>query len=366
MKKLIQLILTVSLFTGTLVHAAPGRSPEQMMGLFEEYLSHVKSRQQGPVWLEYGRQKHLARAVIAQITAMQPDQFNALLFLLMERYVAKPEERTYIFNFLSATTETISADLEYSRSLQDGPAALMLDGAWKYGAWVLIAGHIGYGVMVRKNIMGVADIAKHFRQRQVAIGNYNKYLGIGYGVATSPTTLIAIGSTGIGVAGGYFEHMIGSSGTHRFNPMIATMVVQANLGCHLSYLGIAAQDDYEKVKDDNDKLKAAKKDLLTRIASVSEQAKVLNDQFSRLENLDVRDRLFQKVLEQYPKAEGWTKFRELLTNAETSSNGQCRQMSMRSLRAELEKTAVEINALVPDDVPAAPAPEMPTKDTPLP
>ncbi len=355
MKTIAKLILALALFTSHLSHGSGvGRSPEQMMGLFDEYLAHVTSQQQGPVWLEYGRQKFLARAVIAQIAAMRPDDFNALMFLMMERYVNKPAERQYLFNFLSATTESLSADLEYSRALQAGPQALMLEGSYKYGIWLLIAGHVVFKVALSRNVKGLADLMRQLRQREVALTEMNKFYGLSYRVATSPTTWLTVASTAGGAGLGALEHLIQSSGTHRLNPMIATMVVQAQLACHLSYQGLAVQEEFESVKNDPAKLKEAKPALLEQITTIAGQGKVLAEQYSRLENLDVRDRLFKKVLEQYPTADNWQKFRTMLTEAETSQNGQCRQMSMLHLKNELDKTAAEIRALVPEDTPAVP------------
>lgn len=356
-KKLISLFLSVSVFLSTTAQAAALRNGEEMIKLFDEYLFHVKSQQPGPIFLEYGRQKYLSRGVIAQASTLEPEDFNRFMFNLMERYVNKPEDRRYIFNFFSATTETLLPDFEYSRRLQEGPESFALEGTYKIGAWFMVAGSVALMVATRKgwNI----NMGQWVAEREAALTQMNKYYGLGFKYATSPTSALVVGSTAAGALGGYLEQKWYSTYTYRHNPMSALMVVQAQLVCHLSYEGLSVAQQFEAVKDNEEELAKNAPELRKKISAIKSEAAELKGQWNRLVDLKdlMADKFFRELMSQYPKEQNWQGLVKSLQAAEESRDGKCRGLSTFHLMRELDKIVEELPAPVESIPQPVPVPE---------
>ncbi len=350
---LIGLCILASSFAGAAVN---GRSSEDMMKLFDEYLFHVKLQQQGPDFLEYGRQKFLSRGVIAQASTLEPEDFNRFMFSLMNRYVTVPSERRYIFNFFSAITETLQADFAYTRALQAGPQSFMLEGTYKYGGWLMIAGGVVLKVASRRPVF--ARAGEWIGQREAALSQINRYYGLGFRYATSPTTWLITGSLGAGALAGYVEHGWAMDKVHRHNPIAAAMVVQAQLVCHLSYEGLGLEQRVKELADKPDDLAKEAPAIRKTIKDITAQAKELSSQWRRLEDLQdlVADKFFKEMQAQYPKAENWQQLVKALKDNEVSRDGKCRGLSTIHLIRTLNKTLGEL--------PPEPQPELPTQPAP--
>lgn len=357
LKKLFLVLLSLSLLTTSLAKAATGpeRSSEEMMKLFDEYLFHVKSQQQGPDYLEYGRQKFLSRGVIAQAATLEPEDFNRFMFHLMNRYVTEPTDRSYIFNFFSAVTETLQADLAYTQALKAGPQSFMIEGTYKYGGWIMIAGGVMLKLAARRPVF--TNFSEWVAQRQAALSQVNKYYGLGFRFATSPTTWLISGSMGLGALGGYLEHGWAMDRVHRHNPVAAAMVVQAQLVCHLSYEGLAVQQKVQELKDKPDELAKVAPELRQKITDIKSQATELRKQWNRLEDIQdlVADKFFQEMRSQYPKAESWQQLVKDLNDNEISRDGKCRGLSTIHLVRNLDKVAEELPEPAQNEPPAPPA-----------
>lgn len=357
LKKMLLILMSLTLLATSLAEAqtSPGQSSEEMMGLFDEYLIHVKSQQTGPEYLEYGRQKFLSRGVIAQAAALEPEDFNRFMFLLMNRYVTEPANRSYIFNFFSAVTETLRADFAYTQALQAGPQAFMIEGTYKYGGWIMIAGGVLIKLAARRPVF--TNFGAWVAERQAALSQVNKYYGLGFRFATSPTTWLISGSMGLGALGGYLEHSWAMDRVHRHNPIAASMVVQAQLVCHLSYEGLAVQQKVQELKDNPDELAKVAPELRQKITDIKSQATELRKQWNRLEDIQdlVADKFFQEIRSQYPKAESWQQLVKDLNANEVSRDGKCRGLSTIHLVRNLDKVAEELPAPAPNESPAPPA-----------
>ncbi len=342
LKKIFVFLIGLSILASSFAGAAvAGPSSAEMMKQFEEYLMHVKSQQPGPDFLEYGRQKFLSRGVIEQTAGLEPEDFNLFMFNLMNRYVTEPSDRRYIFNFFSAVTERLQADFAYSRALQAGPQSFMLEGTYKYGGWLMIAGGVVLKIASRRPFF--LRRAEWLGQRQAALSQINRYYGLGYRYATNPTTWLVGGSLGAGALAGYVEHWM-MDRNHRHNPVAAAMVVQAQLVCHLSYEGLALEQKVKALADKPEEMVKEAPAIRKKIQDITAQAKELRAQWTRLEDLQdlVADKFFRELQSQYPKEESWQQLVSALKANEASRDGKCRGLSTIHLIRNLDLIATEL------------------------
>lgn len=364
MNFLAKIFLSLILALTSVAQAAPGlRNPEQMLTLVDEYIAEVSSKQPGPVYLLTGREAYLAKAVATQIAALEPEDFNLFQFYLMDRYIKEPAQREHLYAFNRIVRDMIATDLANSASLRSGPWHEVVVGSYTYGAWILLGSVIGWRFLFSRSTRAV-DFARGLKQRELSMAQSPALYRLGYKAATNPLIL----SVGAGAGAGYLNYLLQSQRTHRVDPLQIMMVVQAQLACHLSYSGLAIQEKFESIRNAEEFPAEEGKKLLAEIASIGEQSKVLSQQFGRLEQIDVRDPLFQRTLQQFPKSESWAQFRSSLTDAETSRDGKCRQMSLVHLKLELDKTAMVIGNLmpVPEETSPGTSDQIPVTPIPLP
>ncbi len=309
---------------------------ERSAKLLDDYIGHVRRLPSDSPWSTVGRNEFLAKAVVMQLATLRPDEFNLFLFHMMDKYVNQPEDRAAIKSLADTLGVELAADFEASKMLQNGPLQYVIRGAYSYGAWLMLAGAIGWKFIFARS-QSTAEFLRQIRQRELTLNQKGRFASLGYRVATSPTTWIVGGSLGLGALGGYIEYVLKSNSTYRINPATVLMVVQAQLACDLSYQALTIQEKFESLMNDSDQLEKEYGPMLTEIRRIRAEAQGLSEQWPRLENLDVQDRLFAEVLEQFPQSENWRDFRKALSEAETSRDGRCRQMSMLHLNQELEK-----------------------------
>ena len=340
---MIQFILALAIALGphAPAHATvTGRTPEQMIALFDEYVKHAKLQKDAahpatPDWTTIGGKEFLTKTVISQLSAVEPADFNLFIFYIMDRYVNQPTEREIIFDFISSLSAAIAPDLEITRRLQSGPTAFVLEGALVYGTGLLLVGSLAWKFIFSRAGWGL-EFMRHLRQRELALNNISRVFGGGFKLGTHPMTLAFTA----GAAAGYIkDYVIPGGSTRRFDPSAILMVIQAQVACHLSYRGLELQNRYEAIQDDPEQVAKEQQDLAGKIKDIQTQSQELVTQWPRLESLDVKDRLFIKTLNAFPKATDWQKFRQSLSEAETSQDGRCRQMSLIHLNRELAKTA---------------------------
>ncbi len=314
------------------------RTPESMLSLVDEYINEVKSDQPGPIFLLAGRDEYIAKAVVGQIDTLEAEDFNLFLFHLMERFVDSPTQRPYLFSLLKLIRESIAADLANTAQLREGPGHEIITGAYTYAAWILI-GYAGVRFAAARSARG-AEFIRELHKREIALNQAPRIYKIGYKVAGNPLVWSAAAGAGIG----YWNYLLQSNRVHRLDPIEVLSVVQAQLACHLSYKALEIEDEFELIKNSDEKVKSDGKAFLEKVKNIGEQAGVLEKQFARLQSLDISERLFQKTLKQFPLSADWQQFRSALSEAEMSKDGQCRQMSLTHVQGELEKMAVVIGA----------------------
>lgn len=333
---LLSLTVSSSAFAGV-----GGRTPEQMSQLIDQYVSEMRKTTDGAL-AEAGRGEFLAEAVTAQVTALEPEDFNLFLLRLVDRYVNHPEERKIIGDFTQVLREGIAADLENTKDLNEGPLHSVLSGTFNYVFWILIGGAVlKQGVLPR--LPGAAAFTAQLSEREALLMQKGRLYALPYKTLKHPWVL----SAGAGAGLGYLNYVLETHKTHRLDPQPIFSIVQADLACHISYRALELMERYSKAKDRKDEFVKQHEELLVQARDLSAQSQVLLDQYSQLANLDVKDRLFQQNIGQLPPAQSWQEFRKNLSEADTSKDGQCRQMSLTMVKIDLDKISDEISAEFP-------------------
>jgi hypothetical protein len=334
--------------------AAVGATPPAgMMDLVDLYVKELATASPDNMFGRIGKEEFLAKAVATQVATLEPEDFNVFLFYVMDRYIKNPGERKALFAFVQALRESVAADLANTAQIEQGPAHEMVTGAYTWGAWILIGGLIGWRVILASPLR-TSTFMQKLQQQEMAIARAPRAYRLTYRITTNPLLWASAGGAGIG----YFQYLLEKNRTHRLDPSRILNVVQAQLACQLSYQALDLEDRFEAARGDDERLRSAYPDLDAGITRTLEQARDLTDQFPRLDNLDVRDDLFQQDLRSLPMAKNFQDFRKDLSEADQAPDGRCRQMSLTHLILATEqlrdnlRTSYEI--LAPADVTPAP------------
>ena len=331
-------------------HAAAPTSVE-LTELVEQYIGHMKSQQTGSVFLPTGRQEYLSKAVAAKIAAQEPENFNLFLFFLIDSYVKRTTDRPYLFSLMQILRDHISADLEATRLLQEGPTESIKQSVYSYWIWIALTVGISWKLMLSRS----APLTERVRHINEGLAQRSRLYQLPYRMLANPLTI----SLAPAVFWGFFQYFLESHRTHRLDPGEILKVVQAQLACHLSYRGLEIQDQFESIASNEAELKSKAAKMRGTIDLILTEADQLRKQNQQLLNLRVNDRFFAKALKQYPESKSWQQFRQALNTTDTDQAGTCRQVSLDFLSRSLE----DVKQKLPD-APATPAPPEPRETSP--
>lgn len=345
MRIMISLTLSLSIFASNVQAAQVAVTPSEIDKIVDEYIGEAKSSQAGPMHLSVGKQVYLAQAIVGEVIGYTPEDFNMFLFYTIERYIKEPQNREVIFTLLKELRGAISADLFNSKMLREGPQHNIVQGMYRHAAWVLVM-YAGFRFAATYLTRGKQFLSV-MEKKELELIQRGPYYRLGYRVATNPLAW----STAAGAGIGFWEYLRDRNKTQKHDPIEVLEVVQASLACDLSYRALELQDEYEKFSKDPEMLGLRATRLLSKIEDIGNQAGLLKKQFSRLESLEIGERLFNERMQRFPPAKTWQKFRSNLVQAEQLKDGECRAVSMENLERHFKKlTATLIPYVNPIDL----------------
>lgn len=357
---IVRLLLILRLITTLSVPAiaSPTADPQATFSVVDKFITmqsekapeDAKAKMLAPT----AKAAYLSKAISLQILSLEPEDFNLFLFYFMDRYIHKPDERKVLFKFLESLRGMMEADLNNTAMLKDGPEAMILEGTYTYGTWILLGGTamLGWRAIV-SNPMRSGTLVNQMAQREASQVRSNSLVRYGTRLATGAGAL-TVASAAVGGIAGYLEYVMKTHRTHRLDPIQLLMVVQAQLACQVSYDTLQLADRLENDEKDDETLKRDGKALLEALTTLNAQAKVLLEQFPWLSKLTVNDRIFQQTLAAYPKAQNWQEYRKILNESPEDRAGQCRAMSLERVTRKLDEMTDSLYEDLPDLKPKAP------------
>lgn len=335
------------------------------MSLVDDYLRQMakdpKSKDFSAL-AQIARQQHLQDVVVAQIERLVPGDFNIFLFALLERYAQHPDERALLASLFTAIRQDIAPELEATQTLkEDGAVGSAWDGTVSnYAFWIAIGASVAANWLLKyhgilEGPQQTAALANSIERDAVNVRapRFSRMAKQGLIRAGVRTGAIAVGA-GSGAAIGYLYYLLENNKTHKLDPAIMLQVLQANLACELSYQALKLDDKFNQDLLSADGLGNNGPTYGKDILSLMTQATELKKEYPQLENLLMRDRIFQEHVNALPPARSWQELRSHLNATDKAVEGQCQAVSMDVL----------LNSMLIDLAQVPPPPEAPNSDAP--
>lgn len=346
----------LSLLLAALIFAPPGAmadvsnsDPQQALQLVDDYLKRTAEEKKQGTFDTLGRNTYIAQAIASRLLTLQPEDFNLFVFYFVDRYIHHPEQREGLFDFVKIVREMIKDDLANTARLNGGAADDAIRGSYQYGIWILLGGSLAWFLIMKSPLRTMSFIAK-MQEGEMTLMRAGRWYRYGWKTATS----VVIPGVSGGMLGLLLHHLEANK-THRLDPLEVLSVAQANLACQLSYDTLQAEQHLQKLTDDDTLMAKEGKPLNTQVKTLLDQVKVLQDQFPWLTGLRVSDPVFQKIIDEYPKASNWQDYKNRLAAQGASENGQCVQISLTHVGSKLQEMSDALDTLAPvDTIPAAP------------
>lgn len=354
-RRILALILALTFPLHALAEATQS-NPDALMPVVDEYVHEVQAtpKDADPAFAD-AQAAFFASSVAVQVRKLEPEDFNLFMLALMSRYIHRPAERDALFKLVKSIREWIADDLANTARLEKGAFHYMNPANYSWYTWVIIGAGAVIGRGVFKGPLRTTRFVQSMEQMQLAAARWRAPYRLAFRTATHPLTVATAAGAGLGL----LEYELQKNKMHRLDPLLMANAVQAQIACYLSYQGLGLEERFESIREDEAKLREGYAGLKKDIEEVTNQSKLLLEQFARLDNIYVNEPDFQKQLSKLPQAKDFQEFRKVLTTADQAQDGQCRQMSLTQLVISLEKMQENLKlfyeAMVPPE--AAPAPQ---------
>ena len=348
-KKIFAVLIACTVLTSSTSFATAGTDPQRVLQVVDEYIATMKDAQnpddlKAQTFKPIGQADYLGKVVSTQLLSLQPEDFNIFLFYFMDRYIHHPEERKLLFDFTQLVRGMIKNDLDNTKALREGPYSFIFQGSYKYATWIFLG--VSGLVLWRKILSSparTAALVSEMKTQESAITSLGRSLRDTAITMNKP--LLWVGVSLSGAAGGGLEYVLKTHSTHRLDPAEILMVVQSQLACEVSIEGLALEQRFEDLAKDDDQLLKGSAKLKTDISALMSQSKDLLDQFPRLTDLYVNDRLFKQTLQVFPQANNWAEYKKMLNDSDINKDGQCRQIALNRLTDQLSEMDSQIDTL---------------------
>ena len=345
LKSLLTSVLVLAFCSNSPAFAAVGNSdPAVILELMDEYLAQTTPRGVDSVanaLISSAQMEYMAAAVASQVLGLEPEDFNGIFLInFMDRYVNHPEQRAALFEFIKIVRQQIAPDLANTATVNEGPAHYLIHGSYNNLFEIVALGVLGWKAIMATPLRKAA-LMRALGEKEARLGRFRVYR-YGTRVALHPLTLTLAG----GSLYGGFRYLLESHRTHRLDPADMLKVVQAQLACKISYEVLDLHEHVDALVDESEKLIAEAPGLRIQLSKHLKEAQTLQLQFPWLANLNVGDRLFQKITSTMPKTDLWRRYKTMLNDVETH-DGECSQISFENVARGIMSIAETLDALAP-------------------
>ena len=334
------LIFMLCLSFATPAQAAVTHSnAENARQLVEEFISVARSEQPLDTFGSIGKSEYLETLVL-ELGALEPEDFNNMMYYLMNRYGTHPEDRAVISALIEALHGLLAPQLAENQMVRSGPNHYLVYGATRY-ALIVLAGAVGWRVLVRHVFKRKAPLLTGVKVAGGELKKSKRYFK--YFSAPGMKTFVGgVGVAAVGAGAGYFEYWWKSIQSHRHSdPRHLLVLKQVQMLCELSYQGYGLQQHFNRVKTDAKKFRAQIDNLSCRVNRVGREAADMVKQLKELERISYDDPFYVENYVSVPKTQNWDGYGRVM--GQETTNGQCQMVAGPRLAGLMDKLGSEIN-----------------------
>lgn len=330
MKRALMILLAVSL-TAAAADPSPRPARTHLIGAeldafiteWINFYTQLQSRKGMDLQLTKGR---AVRAIRNRIEALDPKEFNEAYRDIIDRYIAKPEERAALNELFRYTKIADANHYAKTADLELGWGHAFSDGV-QLGTWFVLA---GAGWTISKVLAKIPD--PRFRLLQAlqnldrASTTWQRHRRWAYTSAKMGVAGAAAGA----VAGGLMTLKWGYevSQTRKLDPTELLRLAQVNIACSLSYRGLDIDERVEKADRDPETLLPDYAKLRKEIIAVGDEATELYSHYERLFYLRAGDLDFEDISARFDKLPDYQALRARLARGSDSNSKFCAGVSM--------------------------------------